>query len=77
WLADFQKYVKKEGAYILIGNKMDLEDQRIVPTKEGEKLKKKINACDFVETSAKYGENVEDAFQNLVSQILRNYGEKL
>jgi small GTP-binding protein len=77
WLADFQKYVKKEGAYILIGNKIDLEDQRIVPTEEGQKLANEINACDFIETSAKYGENVEQAFQNLVKQILRNYGEDL
>ncbi|TXT60315.1 MAG: Small GTP-binding domain protein [Promethearchaeota archaeon] len=77
WLADFKKYVKKEGAYILIGNKIDLEDQRIVPTEEGQSLADQINACDFIETSAKFGENVEQAFQNLVKQILRNYGEDL
>jgi len=75
WLADFNKYVKKEGAYILIGNKIDLEDQRNVPTTEGQQLAKEINACDFIETSAKLGDNVEQAFQNLVKQILRNYGE--
>jgi small GTP-binding protein len=77
WLADFQKYVKKEGAYILIGNKIDLEDQRIVPKSEGAKLAQEMNACDFVETSAKLGDNVEEAFQNLVKQILRNYGEDI
>lgn len=77
WLADFQKYVKKEGAYILIGNKIDLEDQRIVQTEEGKKLANEVNACDFIETSAKLGNNVEKAFQNLVKQILRNYGEDI
>jgi len=75
WLADFKKYVKKEGAYILIGNKIDLEDQRSVSIEEGQKLENEINACDFIETSAKLGDNVEQAFQNLVKQILRNYGE--
>ena len=75
WLKDFDKYVKKEGAYVLIGNKKDLEDQRVVPEDEGKKLADEIKASDFVETSAKYGENVEIAFKNLVYQILRNYGE--
>ena len=77
WLKDFKNYVKKEGAYILIGNKVDLNDQRVVTTEEGTNLAKEINASDFIETSAKYGENVEKAFKNLVFQILRNYGEKI
>ena len=77
WLKDFKNYVKKEGAYILIGNKSDLEDQRAVSTEEGKKLAEEIDASDFIETSAKYGENVEMAFKNLVYQILRNYGENV
>ena len=77
WLRDFKSYVKKEGEYVLIGNKKDLENQRVVLTEEGQKLANKINASDFIETSAKSGENVEKAFKNLVIQILRNYGEKL
>jgi len=77
WLKDFKNYVKKEGAYILIGNKVDLEGQRSVEKQEGEKLAKKIEASAFIETSAKSGKNVEKAFKNLVYQILRNYGEKI
>ena len=72
WLKDFKKYVKKEGIYILIGNKIDLKDQKVVSTEDGESFSKEINASDFIETSAKYGENVEKAFTNLVYQILRN-----
>jgi Ras-related protein Rab-11A len=75
WLKDFNKYVKKEGTYILIGNKVDLKDERVVSTEEGEKYSKKIEASDFIETSAKYGENVEQAFNNLVHQILKKLGE--
>jgi len=77
WLKDFKNYVKKEGAYILIGNKIDLEDQRSVRTEDGQKLAKEIGASSFIETSAKLGKNVEKAFKNLVYQILRNYGEKI
>lgn len=75
WLKDFKKYVKKEGTYIVIGNKIDLKDERVVSTEDGKKYAEDINASDFVETSAKYGENVEKAFENLVFQILKRLGE--
>jgi len=74
WLKDFKKYVKKEGTYILIGNKIDLTDQRIVSTEDGKNFAKKINAADYIETSAKSGENAEKAFENLVHQILKLQG---
>ncbi|MHA1476897.1 MAG: hypothetical protein ACTSPU_01745 [Promethearchaeota archaeon] len=77
WLKDFKNFVKREGAYILIGNKIDLVEQRVVSKEEGENLAKKIGASAFIETSAKFGKNVEEAFKNLVYQILRNYGEKI
>lgn len=75
WLRDFEKYVKKEGTYILIANKTDLTEQRVVSTEEGNSFKREINASDFIETSAKYGENVEKAFENLVHNILIKLGE--
>lgn len=77
WLKDFKKYVKKEGTYVLIGNKKDLDDQRAVPSEEGSALAEQIKASDFIETSAKLNQNVDVAFKNLVYQILRNHGEEI
>ncbi|MFX1316195.1 MAG: Rab family GTPase [Promethearchaeota archaeon] len=77
WLKDFKRYVKKEGAYILIGNKSDLKDQRAVTAEKGKSLAEDIKASDFIETSAKLGENIEEAFSLLVQQILRNHGIKV
>ncbi|MFX0144826.1 MAG: Rab family GTPase, partial [Candidatus Hodarchaeota archaeon] len=74
WLRDFKKYVKKEGVYILIGNKSDLVDQRTVTTERGREIAEKIKASHFIETSAKLGENIEEAFILLVNQILNNHG---
>ena len=74
WLKDFKKYVKKEGTYILIGNKIDLTDQRMISTEDGINFAKKINASDYIETSAKSGENAEKAFENLVHQVLKLQG---
>jgi Ras-related protein Rab-11A len=72
WLNDFKKYVKREGIYLLLGNKSDLNEQRVVQTSDGTKLAEKINASKFIETSAKFGENVDNAFKTLVYQILEN-----
>jgi len=77
WLRDFKKYVKKEGVFILIGNKSDLKDQRVVTKERGKELARKINASNFIETSAKLGENIEEAFGLLVEQILSNHGVEI
>ena len=74
WLRDFKKYIRKEGVYVLIGNKIDLTDERVVPTEKGKALAEGINASNFIETSAKLGENIEEAFLLLVKQILSNHG---
>lgn len=74
WLKDYKKHVKKKGAYILIGNKTDLKEQVAVPTERGKELATKIKASHFIETSAKLGENIEEAFALLVNQILSNHG---
>ena len=72
WLRDLNEYGEQDLAYILIGNKIDLQDARAVSSEEGTALANKIKASDFVETSAKYGDNVEKAFEKLVFQILKN-----
>lgn len=71
WHEDFKKYSRPDGTYILIGNKSDLKDSIKVSFEEGKSLSKEINATDFIETSAKYGENVEEAFKKLVMHILK------
>ncbi len=72
WVHDFQKFGKRESEVILIGNKKDLKDLRYVDKDRGKQLADKMNAIEFIETSAKYGENVEFAFQKLINQIILN-----
>lgn len=70
WVHDFQKFGKNEAALILIGNKTDLKDLRSVHNDRGKELADTMNAIEFIETSAKYGENVELAFQKLINHII-------
>ena len=57
---------------ILIGNKIDLADLIVVSTEEGVKLANQLG-LSYIETSAKTGENIEDAFKTLALQIIKKY----
>jgi len=61
---------------VLVGNKCDLADQRVITTEQGEALASKFNAR-FIEASAKTKINVEEIFHTLVRLIIAsNPGKK-
>ena len=53
---------------VLVGNKCDLEDERVVGKDQGQNLARQWT-CTFLETSAKAKINVGDIFYDLVRQI--------
>ncbi len=58
---------------VLVGNKCDLEDSRVVATSEGADLAKSFG-CPFLESSAKSRVNVEESFYSLVREIRKTCG---
>ena len=54
---------------IIVGNKLDMEDMREITKENADNLSKEYN-YKYFETSAKTGEGVDDAFRDLVNQIL-------
>lgn len=51
---------------MLVGNKVDEEETREVPTSEGEATAQRWS-CNFMETSAKTNSNVKEMFQELLN----------
>jgi Ras-related protein Rab-7A len=55
---------------ILIGNKIDLEDLRMIDTGDGEEVSKRVGCIAHFETSAKENTNVNDGFTVLVEKYM-------
>ena len=73
WIEQLNNYTSTyEISIVLIGNKKDLPDREI-SFEEGKKRAKELNV-EYFETSAKTGENINEAFMNLSQLILKKKG---
>merc|ERR1711966_132104 len=68
WLAELQNNADPNIVVMLVGNKSDLRHVRDVTTEEAREFAEKHN-LSFIETSALGGENVDKAFQNILTEI--------
>lgn len=57
---------------VLIGNKCDLVDERVLKPEDGISISEKWGRVPFYETSAMHKTNVDEAFVDVVRQIMRN-----
>ncbi|CAO3630448.1 unnamed protein product [Mucor hiemalis] len=61
---------------VLVGNKCDLEDERMVSREQGMELSQQWGGKPFYETSARFKINVDEVFYDLVRQINRQIPSK-
>ncbi len=76
WLNDIEKIANKNTVKLLVGNKCDLEDKREVTFQEGKDFADN-NGMKFIETSAKTNQNVDEAFEILIDEVIKNYKDIL
>ncbi len=61
---------------LLIGNKADLLNERALTKDEITRISQAMHAIDYIDTSAKTGQNVNEAFQTLTTSILKVKAKK-
>lgn len=61
---------KGEIPILLVGNKIDLGEERVIPKEEGEVFAKANRLLGYIEISAKTGEGCEGMFESLAENII-------
>ena len=73
WLKDLKNEATKDIRIMLIGNKCDLENERVISKDEGENFKDENNIDCFMETSAKTGVNAKNCIHEAAKILYRDY----
>ena len=74
WLQDIHEESPKTVLIVLIGNKIDLEDKRIISFDDGKNFANE-NGLIFMETSAKTGEGINEIFEQTIKEINKKIEE--
>ena len=69
WMTNIRKYKGDDFPMILIGNKCDLEDKRVITKEEGIELAEKYK-LKYFETSNKTGVNVKESAMEIIKKII-------
>ncbi|OQV25965.1 Ras-related protein Rab-3 [Hypsibius exemplaris] len=76
WCTQIKTYSWDNAQVILVGNKCDMEDDRVITTDRGRQLADQLG-LEFFETSAKENTNVKAVFERLVDIICDKMAESV
>lgn len=69
WIKKVEMQVAEKAWKILIGNKLDLENERVISKEQGQKLANQ-NGIKYMECSAKMGNNIDEMFSITAQYLL-------
>ena len=75
WLNELKTKSNPKVRIFLVGNKRDLENNRVVDKMEGENFKNEKNLDRFIETSAKTGENARGVMLEAAKLLFKDYSK--
>ena len=75
WLIEIEKNANKNVLKVVIGNKTDLENRRVITYNQGKEFADTYG-LKFLETSAKKNLNVNEAFETLGRELMAATGDK-
>ena len=71
WIKQIETHAAKDVAKILVGNKCDREDEKVISTEQGKELADEYG-LRFFETSAKSGFNISELFHDVAQTIIKS-----
>ena len=75
WVECIDKFAKSNVLKILVGNKTDLEDKRVITTEEGKKLAEE-NGLKYYEISALKISGLHEMFEDIAKEYVEIYEQK-
>ncbi|MFX1486184.1 MAG: Rab family GTPase [Promethearchaeota archaeon] len=75
WIDELNQFLGKAVSTVIVGNKVDLEDLRAVRKEDAEKLANSLGSL-YLETSAKTGQKVDEAFTALTKGTINRIRSK-
>ena len=76
WVENIKQIQEEDYPMILVGNKCDLEKERIISNEEGIELSKKFN-LQFFEVSNKTNKNIEESGNAIIKLIIERKQQKI
>ncbi|XP_053984591.1 ras-related protein Rab-3 isoform X1 [Hylaeus volcanicus] len=76
WIAQITTYSSENAQVILVGNKCDMEDERVISAERGKQLADQLGV-QFFESSAKENFNIKTVFETLVDIVCDKMSESL
>ena len=73
WLNDLKNQSNPNVRVFLVGNKSDLEQNRVISKEEGENFREQKKLDKFIETSAKTGENARGVLLDAAKMLYKDY----
>jgi small GTP-binding protein len=73
WFGEIVKYGLSDKPIVLVGNKADLPEKRVVSEAHIEHMKEQLGIQAYLETSAKEGENVDQLFNDIAQMIYEHH----
>eukprot|EP00039_Didymoeca_costata_P017901 m.331293 g.331293 ORF g.331293 m.331293 type:complete len:205 (+) comp16695_c0_seq1:146-760(+) len=76
WIHNIEQHASEDVEKMILGNKCDMEDKRVISKEQGQKLAAE-HGVPFMETSAKANINVEEAFTAIARAIKKKMDGKV
>ena len=75
WMEALGDQTRESALFFLVGNKVDLKNERVISTAIGNQAATEMKFCEYFETSAKFGTNLDELFSTVALKTVAEHDE--